>query len=241
MADVAATTGAVDDAARPPAIGTLPDDVPASLIQDSLGIEETEWYLPMGIGDLTLGPTGLRLLEAEHAFVIGPPRSGKSTVLDALASVVGRMRPDVVITAISTRRSPILEAPEAKYVVRNIEELKEAVARIKQDTSNPQLVLIDDADALDDDLDGTLAGLVATSRPDLHLVVAARPDPIRSNYGHWTARVRTSRQGLALRPNLDQDGNLLGTMFPRGGPTTFEAGPGLPRGGRGLPTAPSRP
>ena len=226
VADVAAATGAVDDAARPPAIGTLPDDVPASLIQDSLRIEETEWYLPMGIGDLTLGPTGLRLLEAEHAFVIGPPRSGKSTVLDALASVVGRMRPDVVITAISTRRSPILDAPEAKYVVRNVEELKEAVARIKQDTANPQLVIIDDADGLEDDLDGTLAGLVATSRPDLHLVVAARPDPIRSNYGHWTARVRTSRQGLALRPNLDQDGNLLGTMFPRGGPTTFEAGRG---------------
>jgi S-DNA-T family DNA segregation ATPase FtsK/SpoIIIE len=226
VTEVAAAAGTVDDAVRPPAIGTLPDDVPASLVQDSLRLDETEWFVPFGVGDNTLGPTGLRLLESEHAFVIGPPRSGKSTVLDAVASMVGNLRPDVVITAIGMRRSPLHDAPEIKYVVRAPEELKEAVARIKQDTANPQLVLIDDADALDDDIDGTLAGLVTTSRPDLHLVVAARPDPIRSNYGHWTARVRTSRQGLALRPNLDQDGNLLGTMFPRGGPTTFEAGRG---------------
>jgi S-DNA-T family DNA segregation ATPase FtsK/SpoIIIE len=223
---VAATEGTVDDTLRPPAIGTLPDDVPASLIQDSLRLDETEWFLPLGVGDNTLGPTGLRLLDSEHAFVIGPPRSGKSTVLDAVASMVGNMRPDVVITAIGMRRSPVHDAPEIKHVVRTSEELKEAVARITQDTAAPQLVLIDDADALDDDFEGTLAGLVGTSRPDLHLVVAARPDPIRSNYGHWTARVRTSRQGLALRPNLDQDGNLLGTMFPRGGPTTFESGRG---------------
>jgi S-DNA-T family DNA segregation ATPase FtsK/SpoIIIE len=226
VAEVTAAAGTVDPTTRPPAIGTLPDDVPAQLVQDSLRIDETEWYLPLGVGDVTLGPTGLRLLESEHAFIIGPPRSGKSTVLDALASMVGKMRPDVVITVIGSRRSPLHDAPEVKYVVREAEDLKEAVARIKQDTAAPQLVLIDDADALEDDLDGTLAGLVATSRPDLHLVVAARPDPIRSNYGHWTARVRTSRQGLALRPNLDQDGNLLGTMFPRGGPTTFEAGRG---------------
>lgn len=226
IADVAAATGAVDDAVRPPAIGTLPDDVPASLLQDALRLDETEWYLPLGVGDLTLGPTGLRLLESEHAFIIGPPRSGKSTVLDALVSMVGKLRPDVVITVIGTRRSPLHDAPEVKWVVRSAEEVKEAVERIKADTAAPQLVLVDDADALEDDFEGTLAGLISTSRPDLHLVVAARPDPIRSNYGHWTARVRTSRQGLALRPNLDQDGNLLGTMFPRGGPTTFEPGRG---------------
>ncbi len=225
VAEATAAAGTVEAAARPPAIGALPDDVPANLVQDALHIEETEWFLPMGVGDLTLGPAGLRLLESEHAFVIGPPRSGKSTVLDAVAAMVGKARPDVVITVIGTRRSPLHDAPEAAHVVRSAEELKPAVARIKEDTA-PQLVLIDDADALDDDLEGTLAGLVATTRGDLHLVVAARPDPIRSNYGHWTARVRTSRQGLALRPNLDQDGNLLGTMVPRGGPTTFEAGRG---------------
>jgi DNA segregation ATPase FtsK/SpoIIIE, S-DNA-T family len=226
VADVVAAVGDVDAAVRPPAIGTLPDDVPAALVQDSLRIDETEWYLPLGVGDLTLGPSGLRLLESEHAFVIGPPRSGKSTVLDALASMVGKLRPDVVITVIGTRRSSLHDAPEVKHVIRSADGVKEAVERIKADTAAPQLVLVDDADALDDDFEGTLASLVSTSRPDLHLVVAARPDPIRSNYGHWTARVRTSRQGLALRPNLDQDGNLLGTMFPRGGPTTFEAGRG---------------
>jgi hypothetical protein len=139
--------------------------------------------------------------------------------------VVGKLRPNVVITVIGTRRSPLHDAPEATHVVRSAEELPAAVARIKEDTA-PQLVLVDDADALEDDLNGTLAGLVSTTRSDVHLVVAARPDPIRSNYGHWTVKVRTSRQGLSLRPNLDQDANLLGTMFPRGGPTKFEAGRG---------------
>ncbi|HLF40094.1 MAG TPA: FtsK/SpoIIIE domain-containing protein, partial [Acidimicrobiia bacterium] len=224
VADTVGVIGAVDAASRPPAVGTLPDDVPAALVAEALLIGEGDWFLPLGIGDTALAPAGLRLLEGEHAFIAGPPRSGKSTVLDALAALVGAVRPDVVVTAVALRRSPLHDAPEVGRAVRAAEDIGAAVDAILADPA-PQLVLVDDADAVED-ATGALARLVAATRPDIHVVAAARPDPLRSNYIHWTVPIRNSRQGLALKPNLDQDGNLWNLFLPRGGPATFGSGRG---------------
>ncbi|MGH8998726.1 MAG: FtsK/SpoIIIE domain-containing protein, partial [Acidimicrobiia bacterium] len=222
-----AAAGQVDASVLPPALGTLPDDVGAGLLVDSVRVETHEWFLPLGIGDLTLGPAGLRLLEGEHAFISGPPRSGKSTVLDALASVVGKARPDVVITAVALRRSPLRDAPEVTRKVTAEDQLAEALDAVLADVGHAQLVLIDDADRLEDTT-GKIAEVVGSARTDVRVVAAARPDPLRQNYSHWTIKVRQPRQGLLLRPNLDSDHNLFpgSVTLPRGGPTTFEAGRG---------------
>lgn len=224
VAGLAAQLGAVDATGRPAAIGTLPEDVRAGQMATSVRLEDGEWFLPVGVGDTTLSPVGLRLLEGEHVFISGSPRSGKSSTLDALAAVVGERLPDVVITAIATRRSPLQQAPEVRRLVTSAEEIGAAAAAVLEDPA-PQLVLIDDADGLDD-ASGALAGLIGKGRPDLHLVVAARPDSLRTNYIHWTVPIRTSRQGLALKPNLDQDGNLWNLFLPRSGPTSFVPGRG---------------
>jgi S-DNA-T family DNA segregation ATPase FtsK/SpoIIIE len=52
------------------------------------------------------------------------------------------------------------------------------------------------------------------------VLAAATADALRAAYGHWTQRVRRSRLGVLLRPDLDLDGELLGVSLPRRPPVT---------------------
>jgi S-DNA-T family DNA segregation ATPase FtsK/SpoIIIE len=89
----------------------------------------------------------------------------------------------------------------------------------------PHLVLVDDAEAVDD-TSGTIAALLAAGRPDVHVVVAGRPDGLRTLFGHWTQQVRRSKLGVLLRPNPDLDGDVLGATLPRRAPVAMVAGRG---------------
>jgi S-DNA-T family DNA segregation ATPase FtsK/SpoIIIE len=102
------------------------------------------------------------------------------------------------------------------------EELETAVGRILDDAS-PHLILVDDADDLTDP-GGALLRLIRQRRPNIRVVGAGRADALRSMYGHWTQELRRSRQGIALRPQVEVDGELWHTPLPRHGP------PGLPPG-----------
>ena len=99
----------------------------------------------------------------------------------------------------------------------------------------PALVVVDDAERVDD-ASGALARLVADRRPGVLVVAAARPDTLRTLYGHWTAVVRRSRTGLLMAGCSDVDGDLLGELLPRTPP--IPARPGLAwvvsAGGRSL-------
>ncbi|HEV7864895.1 MAG TPA: FtsK/SpoIIIE domain-containing protein, partial [Acidimicrobiia bacterium] len=225
VAATAAAYGQVDAAVRPPAIGTLTNEVPLQLVKDGLRIDGDGWLLPLGILDATLAPAGLLLREGEHAFIAGPARCGKSTTLDAIAAMVGAARPDVVISAIALRRSPLAETKEVSRLITAADQIPAAVEEILADTSGPQLVLIDDADSIEDPMGNPMAGLVTTNRSDVHVIVAGRADAIRSNYIHWSGKVRSSRQGLALKPD-DIDANLWTTTFPRANTAGFPPGRG---------------
>jgi S-DNA-T family DNA segregation ATPase FtsK/SpoIIIE len=128
-----------------------------------------------------------------------------------------------VISAIALRRSPLADAKEVTRLINRAEQIPDGITEILADAS-PQLVLVDDADSVEDPM-GTLANLVATTRPDVHIVVAGRADAIRGNYVHWSGKVRSSRQGLALKPD-DIDSNLWTTSFPRANTAGWPPGRG---------------
>jgi S-DNA-T family DNA segregation ATPase FtsK/SpoIIIE len=222
-AAVASISGRWSPGRRAPTIGVLPREVALAEVAGHARLDDGEWTVPLGVGDDDLLPDGLRFGEADHALVAGPARSGKSTALAAVATVVGRHRPDVVITAVAPRRSPLRDLPEVDRLVTSGPALAPVLAETLADPA-PQLVLVDDADTVDD-AEGTLAALLARRRPDLHVVAAGRADALRSAYGHWSREVRRSRLGLALKPEPD-DGDLWQVAFPRRAPTI-----GLP--GRG--------
>lgn len=208
----------------PAAIAVLPATVSLHDIRGAAALDGPDWFVPVGIGDTALAPVGLRLGEGDHALVAGPARAGKSTVLCTLADVVGAARPDVGVWAIAPRRSPLRDVPALSTLVTDTALVAVAVADVLA-APGPQLVLVDDADTLDDPA-GAFTALLAARRPDVRLVAAARADAVRAAYGHWVAHVRRSRQGIALRPNLDLDGDLWHTVLPRRGPGRFDAGRG---------------
>ena len=122
------------------------------------------------------------------------------------------------------RRSPLRDAAGVTTLVIDPAQVAAALAGVLA-AVGPQLVLVDDADTLDDPA-GAFAALFDVRRPDVHVVAAGRADVLRAAYGHWVAPVRRSRQGLVLRPHVDLDGDLWHTVLPRRGPARFGPGRG---------------
>lgn len=210
---------------RPPApIGVLPTDVVLTDVLAAARITPSEWLVPLGIGSTSLETVGFRLGEGDHALVAGPARSGKSTTLGVILAAVRAHAPEVEVTAVALRRSPLRSTEGITRLVTNADELAPAIDAAGQ-SGAPQLVLVDDADSVDDP-GGAITRLIKQYRPDVHVIAAARADAIRSLFGHWTAEIRRSRQGLALRPHVEMDGDLWQMILPRYGPTLFDPGRG---------------
>jgi S-DNA-T family DNA segregation ATPase FtsK/SpoIIIE len=216
-----------------PVVGTLPEAValdevlaavssPLSMLASTTS---SEWVLPLGLADATLGPAGFVLGDGDHALVAGPARSGKSTLLAAAAAAARATRPEVTISLVALRRSPLRHLGGAAALVTTEAAL---VALIEQlgGATGTQLVLVDDADGVDDPL-GLLAALLARRQPGLHVLAAGSAATLRAAYGHWTAAVRRTRQGVLLRPQLDLDAELLQTVLPRRLPPRLPPGRGL--------------
>jgi S-DNA-T family DNA segregation ATPase FtsK/SpoIIIE len=232
-AAVAATAAAAPVPARPiPGVGVLPDEVAVAAVAEAARLGVPPWFIPLGIGERELAPAGLTLFEGDHALIAGPARAGKSTLLCTIAEVVARSQNGVVCLGIAPRRSPLRDSPDLDDLATEPVDIASMLDSIPAD-ARPHVVLIDDADALDDG-DRAIATLLRRGRPDVHLVVAARADALRPLYGHWTQTVRGSKLGVLLRPNLDLDGELLGTPLPRRIPVAMRDGRGYLVGGSGL-------
>lgn len=206
-----------------PGVGRLPDEVAVDEVARAAARAGGEWFVPVGIGDQRLAPVGLHLGEGDHALVAGPARSGKSTVLCTIAHVVRCVQPDAAVTAVVLRRSPLRNARLDRVVTRPA-DLEAVLATVAADPA-PQIVLVDDADMVDD-AGGGIARLLGLRRPDVHVIAAGRADALRSAYGHWVNEVRRCRQGVLLRPHPDLDGELWHVTLPRHGPVMAAAGRG---------------
>ncbi|HEX2064121.1 MAG TPA: FtsK/SpoIIIE domain-containing protein, partial [Acidimicrobiales bacterium] len=207
----AAVASATEVSQPPPLVAVLPERVGMDEVLGAARLDGAEWFLPVGIGDEELAPAGIVLGEGDHALVAGPARSGKSTVLGALAAVV------------CPRRSPLLDA-RVDEAITGDDAVGEAVAGAVADGA-PHLVLVDDAELVDDP-SCSLSSVLARRRPGVHVVAAGRADALRTAYGHWVAEVRRSRKGLALRPHAELDGDLWHTELPRRRAVAFGPGRG---------------
>ena len=223
---VAASAAAVPGPVPAPApVAVLPCEVDVEGVAGSADLGGAEWLLPLGLGDTALAPVGLPLGPGDHALVAGPARSGKSTLLCTLAAVVaGTGRDDVAVWGVASRRSPLRDVASLAGLITDPADLAAGLASALGG-AGPLLLLVDDAETLDDPA-GTLDALLAARRPDVHVVAAGRADALRALYGHWTTMLRRSRLGVALRPHLDLDGDLWHTVLPRRGPDRFPPGRG---------------
>ncbi|MDB5063645.1 MAG: putative FtsK/SpoIIIE family protein [Chloroflexi bacterium] len=210
VASTAAHTNTPTRRAAP--IEALPDEVAVADVAGALRLGPGPWFLPLGVGAANLAPTGLTVHEGEHILVAGPARSGKSTALCSIAGMVAQAGSGVVVVGIATRRSPLRTCTDLDRVATSPAEVAAVLAPIAGDP-RPHLVLIDDADSMDD-TDRAIAALLTQGRPDVRVIAAGRADVLRSLFNHWTQSIRRSKLGLLLRPG-ELDGELLGAALPR--------------------------
>jgi DNA segregation ATPase FtsK/SpoIIIE, S-DNA-T family len=208
------TREAVGVRRRPAPILLLPSVVafqapPPSVTSLQL-VEHDRFSVRFALGDNDLEPIGWDLAEGEHGVISGPAGSGKTTALAAVAVSAAALDPTITIHVICGRKHRLGQLIEA-HVHDTPAEASEAIERSA--SGQRHLMLIDDAEFIDDG--GDLAALLAQRRSGLWMVASARPEVLRSSYGHFTATMRKSRQGFALRPQRDIDGELWATPLPR--------------------------
>ncbi len=198
--------GCIDTNQGPIPIGSLPAVVDASLLPLSAEVVEHYVDLRFAMSDLNLESVGLRLHDGEHALVLGPPRTGRSTTLAAIGAAARDSGLQVVV--VSPKQNPLWE--ELAIARRDPGELSEHVT--VGDWPPHSLVLVDDAEHVED-VRGGLADLASSSDCGVHLIVVTTPERMRSCYGHWLASLRSCRSGVLFRPG-PLDGDLLGVSLP---------------------------
>ncbi len=213
VADRAGDAGDADRAqGGPPPVEVLPESVSVRTLLGAGRADRDPLFVPIGIGDETLEPAGFELYEGDHALIAGPPRTGRSTALLVIAKVVSELYPDVVLTGIATRRSPLRDSPALSSMITSVDDVAELVVALRA-SERTQMLLIDDADAVDDPA-RVLSDLFSAPASNVHAVIAGRVDALKT-LGHWSVGARRSRTGLLLVPDLQVDGALLGVTLPR--------------------------
>jgi S-DNA-T family DNA segregation ATPase FtsK/SpoIIIE len=196
----------------PAPIGVLPTRVPLEAVLHAEGSDGDPRFVPIGIGDDALAPIGFELFEGDHALIAGPPRSGKTTALLVVASVVARMYPEVQLLGVALRRSALRDGAGLARVVSTPEELDALIEEIRG-AEGVKLLLIDDAETVEDPR-RILADLLSAPGTGVHALIAGRAETFRA-LGHWSNPARRSRTGLLLAPDVQMDGALLGATLPR--------------------------
>lgn len=203
-------------------ITVVPAQVSAAQLPASHALDDMA-SLYLGI-DFTSGePFAMEVPDGEHLLLIGTPRSGRSSGLARIAAAWSVAHPNGWVGAIVPRRSTFprhLADRSASDPTAIAALLDELTAHL---TIAPALLVIDDAEAVDD-ASGRLATLAARES-GLCIAAAGRPDALRQTYGHWTGVVRRSRLGLIATGGTDLDGDLLSVLLPRHSPVA--ARPGL--------------
>ena len=172
---------------------------------------------PLGMNAQTFAPISF----AQHSslLITGPPRSGKSTALAAvaLASGVG----DTVDVLVAPRATPALQVQEweghaigDEPALKLLDELSTAL-----DTGmpvRPIRVFVDDlCDFLDPQIDERLERIMLRSaRGDIAVIAAADGARFRQAFGGCASKLRARRTALLLMPELD-DGDSVGVTLPR--------------------------
>ena len=192
------------DTSRFRALDSLPSELGLSTLRPGRHFDHDD-ELPMGMSYTTLEPSILNVPGGEHVLVIGPYRSGRTTALDTASTSWQLVHPSGWIASLSPRRN-------SAKVGSVYTDTATMCNDIPADAS--ALLVIDDAELVDDS-SGSLATLIGSRRENVTIVAAARPDALRSLYGHWTQLVRRSRLGLVMASCSDIDGDLFNTVLPR--------------------------
>jgi DNA segregation ATPase FtsK/SpoIIIE, S-DNA-T family len=207
-----------------PAIEPLPTQVARSTLpQPSVPLAAV-----IGLGDADLQPVEISLAE-RHFLVVGPYRGGRSTALGTIVSSL-RARADRDLHLLAPRRSPLVGLP----FWTSIAEGEEACARLATELSielgprPPFVLVIDDGDELAESAAALALETIVRRGRDLEVrvVAVAERQAVQRAFGGWLRELRKEEHGLLLDPDVNVDGEILGTRLPRRTNPVFPPGRG---------------
>ncbi|WP_369391207.1 FtsK/SpoIIIE domain-containing protein [Streptomyces sp. CG1] len=216
---------------RPFRVDVLPSRISfadAWAMRDTATSASPLWSL-VGVGGDELTAFGPDLAQGVPAFVIGgPAKSGRSTVLLSMAR--SYLEQGVRLVLAVPRPSPLreLEGQEGVLQVftgRDIDEdeLEEAIGSAGPE--QPVVVLVDDAEVLDDcDAEDVFKRIVERGvEQGLAVVIAGDEEEICDGFSGWQVDMKKARRGILLSPQDTSAGELIGIRTTRstvGGPIT---------------------
>ncbi|MFF4900067.1 FtsK/SpoIIIE domain-containing protein [Streptomyces sp. NPDC001068] len=216
---------------RPFRVDVLPGRISfedAWAMRDPAAAASPLWAL-VGVGGDELTAFGPDLAQGVPAFVIGgPAKSGRSTALLGFAR--SYLANGVRIVVAAPRMSPLRELEGRDGVLKvftgrdvDEDELTEAVASATP--PEPIVVLVDDAEVLDDcDAEDVFKRIVESGvEQGLAVVLAGDEDEICDGFSGWQVDAKKARRGILLSPQESGSGELIGIRTTRnmvGGPVT---------------------
>jgi S-DNA-T family DNA segregation ATPase FtsK/SpoIIIE len=195
------TADDLDDVSRcrgvdnPPwTVAILSSEIAVAEMMSSVVVDESRLFVPLGRSESDLRVVGFDLGAGDHALIAGPGRSGCTSTLLTVASLL-RGRVDLRWLG---NTSPVdwIEATSIGQV---------------SGLSGRSVLFIDNVETVEDD--GSLLRLLEQRDTRVHIVAAGRIDRLRAAYGHWTVEFRQVGRGVLLRPDV-LDGDVLGVDVP---------------------------
>jgi S-DNA-T family DNA segregation ATPase FtsK/SpoIIIE len=207
------------------------EPLPTGVSRGSLPVADRPWAAVLGLGDSELEPVTIDL-SSRHFLVAGPYRSGRSTALRTVVESLRASTPGLELHLLAPRRSPLAELGGWSSVAEGSDSCDEAALRLGELVASPPpvpvLVVIDDGEELAESLGAApLENVVRRGRDvELRVLAAAERSAAQRAFAGWLRELRKEEHGLLLDPDLDVDGDILGTRLPRRSSPVFPHGRG---------------
>lgn len=226
-AALAALAAAIERTGRAPAptIGTLGTEIAASSLPDAVG------GLPvLGISDDDLQPVGF---DPSGAMLLaGPPASGRTNALRALARALDRGVPGVQRYYLGNARSPIAADPGWAGTATTVEAVAELAKALTTRVGDPKttgrvaIVVEQLADFLSGPADAPLVELFRAIKRSEHFVLAESETSTWSSSYPLLGEIKSARTGFLLQPDGIEGDTILRTAIPRVSRGEFPPGRG---------------
>jgi S-DNA-T family DNA segregation ATPase FtsK/SpoIIIE len=182
------------------------------------------------------------LVDSPVFAVFGPERSGRTTALTTLVLGLHENVPTARFFLASPRRSQLLDLDLWEQAGRGVDGadsmLVELAAEIRDrgaDTKDVVVLVVDDGEEMTDGAGASaLTDIIKRSRDAGVIVLAAvSTSAAHRSFGGWVSDLKRQRHAVALCPDIDVDGDLLGVRFPRKSSRRYPPGRGyaVSRGG----------
>ena len=184
----------------------------------------------LGLDNLTLAPYGFD--PRGVAVVAGPPGSGRSNALAAMAGAVLRANPEARCYLLAQSRSPLVGALPWAGVAEGVEKVvelaKDLLAAVTDEDTAPGIVVVIEGinEYLQSPADKPIQELTKAIRKSDHLLLAEGESAAWGSTWPLLAEVKNARRGLLLQPEGMDGDSILRTTLPRAAKGEFPVGRG---------------